>query len=407
MMKLSEADQKRLLAAMARLREEAAENERKQAEKKWGRHITQPFYLRDLLSGLTKYEMDNIRQKLAIPGMSALRKQELVDALEANIPEYLIRWMAVLDVDQLSILLELADQGGVSAAIKLGKEQIDFFTAFGCMVPGQIDGNRVLAMPAEVVLAIKDLDRQEWKQRSECNQEWIRLTQGLLYYYGVLSFSQLHKRVSELTKTGGLGFREYLDLLTLNAIPYYTDIHSCAEGFQYYRVFDSKAVVQEHKARPDVKFYPLLYQQIYKAGHKDFVDRTFEFRRFSAYIVGNYEISAAEADGLVEECVYAIQIQEPLAKIFEFLQSNLEIDDVTTVEEMVQHLVTLSNTTRQWVLKGYTPEELSEREKPFLNPLPPIPFPLVQAPVDRKGPVGRNDPCPCGSGQKYKKCCGK
>ena len=26
--------------------------------------------------------------------------------------------------------------------------------------------------------------------------------------------------------------------------------------------------------------------------------------------------------------------------------------------------------------------------------------------VVRKGPkVGRNDPCPCGSGKKYKKCC--
>jgi preprotein translocase subunit SecA len=26
----------------------------------------------------------------------------------------------------------------------------------------------------------------------------------------------------------------------------------------------------------------------------------------------------------------------------------------------------------------------------------------------RKGPkVGRNDPCPCGSGKKYKKCCGR
>lgn len=23
------------------------------------------------------------------------------------------------------------------------------------------------------------------------------------------------------------------------------------------------------------------------------------------------------------------------------------------------------------------------------------------------GKVGRNDPCPCGSGKKYKKCCGK
>ena len=29
------------------------------------------------------------------------------------------------------------------------------------------------------------------------------------------------------------------------------------------------------------------------------------------------------------------------------------------------------------------------------------------APVRRDGPkVGRNDPCPCGSGKKYKKCCG-
>ena len=24
----------------------------------------------------------------------------------------------------------------------------------------------------------------------------------------------------------------------------------------------------------------------------------------------------------------------------------------------------------------------------------------------RSGKVGRNDPCPCGSGKKYKKCCG-
>jgi SEC-C motif-containing protein len=29
-------------------------------------------------------------------------------------------------------------------------------------------------------------------------------------------------------------------------------------------------------------------------------------------------------------------------------------------------------------------------------------------PITREGPkIGRNDPCPCGSGKKYKKCCGK
>jgi preprotein translocase subunit SecA len=28
------------------------------------------------------------------------------------------------------------------------------------------------------------------------------------------------------------------------------------------------------------------------------------------------------------------------------------------------------------------------------------------APMRSAPRVGRNDPCPCGSGQKYKKCCG-
>jgi uncharacterized protein YecA (UPF0149 family) len=28
-------------------------------------------------------------------------------------------------------------------------------------------------------------------------------------------------------------------------------------------------------------------------------------------------------------------------------------------------------------------------------------------PLQSDRPPGRNDPCPCGSGKKYKKCCGK
>ncbi len=35
------------------------------------------------------------------------------------------------------------------------------------------------------------------------------------------------------------------------------------------------------------------------------------------------------------------------------------------------------------------------------------PMPGGRSPVVRKAPkVGRNDPCPCGSGKKYKRCCG-
>lgn len=31
----------------------------------------------------------------------------------------------------------------------------------------------------------------------------------------------------------------------------------------------------------------------------------------------------------------------------------------------------------------------------------------TNTPITKKAKVGRNDPCPCGSGKKYKHCCGK
>ncbi len=36
-------------------------------------------------------------------------------------------------------------------------------------------------------------------------------------------------------------------------------------------------------------------------------------------------------------------------------------------------------------------------------PLPPP----VETIKNADGGLGRNDPCPCGSGKKYKKCCGR
>ena len=37
----------------------------------------------------------------------------------------------------------------------------------------------------------------------------------------------------------------------------------------------------------------------------------------------------------------------------------------------------------------------------------PVRPPLPGAPAAGAPVVGRNDPCPCGSGKKYKKCCGR
>lgn len=50
-----------------------------------------------------------------------------------------------------------------------------------------------------------------------------------------------------------------------------------------------------------------------------------------------------------------------------------------------------------------TQKELSEVDRKHMKKMA---IPPTQRQMNRKPPkVGRNEPCPCGSGKKFKKCC--
>ena len=72
------------------------------------------------------------------------------------------------------------------------------------------------------------------------------------------------------------------------------------------------------------------------------------------------------------------------------------LKDAEQYKKVMYLLSNLNNTTRLWLIKGHTPNELSQDE--ILGKI--VPFADV-----RRQKVGRNDPCPCGSGKKYKNCC--
>jgi len=52
-----------------------------------------------------------------------------------------------------------------------------------------------------------------------------------------------------------------------------------------------------------------------------------------------------------------------------------------------------------------------EKQEQIKAGLPGEDEPALPPPVEpihrEEREIGRNDPCPCGSGKKYKKCCGK
>ena len=61
---------------------------------------------------------------------------------------------------------------------------------------------------------------------------------------------------------------------------------------------------------------------------------------------------------------------------------------------------------RNWT--DYQARQLAQRPATPKRPPSPVPKPAASPPSTAApmGKVGRNDPCPCGSGQKFKRCHG-
>lgn len=151
--------------------------------------------------------------------------------------------------------------------------------------------------------------------------------------------------------------------------------------------------------RRELPYYPFTKQQLLLAGEPGFVEKNQGFFQLVNFITMNFDITNEEAEALVAESVFAARIGESPNFVMKFLSQSLIFDDMETVKALMDKVVYLMNNTKQWFLKGYTPIELRPLQKPVLKPDKNV--------SEKELKIGRNDPCPCGSGKKYKKCCGQ
>jgi hypothetical protein len=121
-----------------------------------------------------------------------------------------------------------------------------------------------------------------------------------------------------------------------------------------------------------------------------------EGAKLSTEEMSDYADPSAMAEDIVREVSSAIRSMasyKTILKMFESIGDGFETKDEE--EELISLLLEISKHSRTWELGGATPEELGEQ-------------PQTHIPYKKVGPkIGRNDPCPCGSGKKYKNCCGR
>lgn len=109
-------------------------------------------------------------------------------------------------------------------------------------------------------------------------------------------------------------------------------------------------------------------------------------------------MDSATAFDIIQEIALACMAEASIKEIMDvFNQFDVVYSTKAQVEQLMPYIIGVWNNSRTWPNKGHTPSEMrNNAERPLLHVLPG---------GDKK--PGRNDPCPCGSEKKYKKCCGR
>lgn len=400
--------QRALLKAMERAKEYHRKLEEKREQRLW-KEIDLPAKLLDTLNNLSKTELDKIRQNLNLKNISSLKKAELVNKLCNLIPAKFKDIIFKLDQSRCDLIKIIINNDGFITLDDISTSKVESLMGYGIVFPRLYNKQKILFMPLELMELFNKIDGYELKAVVRRNTDWISLTYGLLHYYGVMDVWRLMNMVAKLTDRE-IDFLEYMKVMSF-ANDFYKQATHTEHGYKDYRVTDPEMIIDEQKKRPDVDYYSFTKQQALKASVPRYIEKTPAVKSFTDFLLEYYDFSKEEVEEMLQDLAIIINTESRPTAMFSYLEDRLQLPSLEMAQELADKLMGLHNNTRLWILKGYTPHELSQREKKHLKPLPAVPFRLDQSDsnifdIKTGSKIGRNDPCPCGSGNKYKKCCG-
>ncbi len=238
---------------------------------------------------------------------------------------------------------------------------------------------------------------------------------SLTHLYGIV-----HKdKVREIYNMQNKEHVDEIDMVRLKAGEIRIDFNELDNGFveisDDYFVHESilefdkfDRLIMQQRGKP---FYIPEQEELLKYKSDSYFEENTQYKMLLQYIEKNiFHGDSFKAQMLGEDiqmiCQYGFEAQ----KVVDTLNlRGVDFKNVDQANEVMKLVMDLANNTRIWENNGHTPTELFEKdEKSNLRPLPKDRFNynasnVVDIKTKRKMP--RNDPCPCGSGKKYKKCC--
>ena len=113
-------------------------------------------------------------------------------------------------------------------------------------------------------------------------------------------------------------------------------------------------------------------------------------------LADKFEVEVMTMVGFLDGINDSLKVQNPIEEMDENTEVNLGFDKELLYKNMVDAKADWLYELPQWdeIFDENTKKRLYREQK-------------QSGTIRKDKKIGRNDPCPCGSGKKYKKCCGR
>lgn len=362
-------------------------------EKKWA-PIEGELSFQRALERMTKADLDQVRRFANISGVSQLTKPQLIAHLAERHEELFHYSAQLLDRGHYAILQKAAKEGHVDVS-PFQTKRMEWWRKSMLFSSGTIGEQFVLVMPKEYRVFVQEFETNFDAQRVlKENEQLIHAAKGLLDYYGVMPIYDLLGQLETLgLMNTRLNVKTSLDILTT----YQSLEEYFQEGPGWFAdplVLNPEDMLGAINKRTDLDYATFSKEHFVAVGAKGELPKSKDEQRFEKFISKIYQIPKIESQEILDELKMDIRNELTYNETMQNLARNFEFETKEEALEFASYVTKVINTTPRWILKGHTPNDLSRGN--------------AKQEIENTTPTaGRNDPCPCGSGKKFKKCCGR
>lgn len=356
--------------------------------------------LYELLSGKSVAALRVLAKGFHVKGSSTMRKPELISAVteELKEPGRLEELLYVVGNQEWELFQETVRRG--TAELKENDlAQYKVLTELCYLAVSRQSGHVTVSVPAEVRSMFQTLAEGGFLERKTRYDLLDRYALAATNLYGVISqddFLTLFNRQNEEEIGVDEVFSALIRFIAVDAPYCFWKDYLVSDDFAENDFSDVPDLISRIGDKP--RYIPEK-QELLRYADPDYFERTEAVKRLKQYLMEKLHQDNDQAEDIVEEVHYACMVETKTQDIFRIFQEYRVKFNERQFAELAQLVTRVSNSTRLWSNNGHTPNEmfnLFERNKL-------MPFP-GQTKLRK---IGRNEPCPCGSGKKYKRCCGR